>query len=80
MKDDSLFAGFGAGALAALIVTPMDVVKTRLQTLNDPSIKMSTIYREIYREEGIRAFFLKEVCRDVLLLHHFLELVLKFTS
>ena len=57
MKDDSLFAGFGAGALAALIVTPMDVVKTRLQTLNDPSIKMSTIYREIYREEGIRAFF-----------------------
>jgi hypothetical protein len=56
-KDDSLLAGFGAGALAALFVTPMDVVKTRLQTLNDPQIKMSTIYREIYREEGLKAFF-----------------------
>jgi hypothetical protein len=56
-KDDSLLAGFGAGALAALLVTPMDVVKTRLQTLNDPSIKMTAIYREIYRKEGLKAFF-----------------------
>ena len=61
----SLGAGIGAGALAALAVTPMDVVKTRLQTANDPTLSMLQVYKDILRKEGVRAFFKGSIQRCI---------------
>lgn len=55
--DGSLGAGMGAGAIASLLATPMDVVKTRLQTANDPKLKILHVYRNILKKEGPMAFF-----------------------
>ncbi|XP_039259321.2 mitochondrial glutamate carrier 1-like [Styela clava] len=58
----SLFAGMIAGATAAVSVNPIDVVKTRIQTLapstNNREYKgVKDCARRIYKEEGLKAFF-----------------------
>lgn len=58
----SLLAGMVAGATAACAVNPLDVVKTRIQTLtksaSDEDYKgITDAVRRIHRDEGIRAFF-----------------------
>lgn len=55
-------AGILAGTFAAFLVTPMDVVKTRLQIIheskNSPSYNgIADCYKQIWRTEGPRAFY-----------------------
>lgn len=59
---DLLTAGTVAGIPAALLTTPFDVIKTRLQTLPRPG---EIVYRDmrecaftIYKQEGVGGFFL----------------------
>lgn len=51
-----LGAGLIAGAIAGAAVTPMDVIKTRLQASNEFNSIRQTFYH-IYKHEGPRAFF-----------------------
>lgn len=51
-----LLAGFTAGATAAVVSTPFDVIKTRMQ-LSESSKSASTVVREVIRENGVRGFF-----------------------
>lgn len=58
----SMLAGMIAGATAAVSVNPLDVIKTRLQTLtpstNNKKYKgVQDCARRIYREEGVKSFF-----------------------
>lgn len=67
----NLLAGSTAGALAAAVTTPMDVLKTRLQTLEGqpvhscctagkpagPPPRGLELLRDIYRAEGLRGLF-----------------------
>lgn len=66
----NLVAGSTAGALAAAVTTPMDVLKTRLQTLDSqPAHSCCTagkpasppgsveLLRQIHRTEGLRGLF-----------------------
>jgi len=64
----TFLSGIVAGAFAAWIVTPCDVVKTRLQLL--ARAKGETAYtgipdafRRIFKEEGLTAFFKGAACR-----------------
>ncbi|ESN93603.1 hypothetical protein HELRODRAFT_193984 [Helobdella robusta] len=64
----SFAAGLAAGSLACFMVTPLDVVKTRLQTIN--KAEGEKVHRGIvdclirtYREEGWRALFKGGACR-----------------
>lgn len=64
----SFLAGCTAGSVAAVFVNPIDVVKTRLQTLKraDGEKHYSGVIdatKQIYREEGIKAFFKGAMCR-----------------
>lgn len=53
-----LFAGGMAGAIAQTAIYPMDLVKTRLQTLEGKNIpKLRTLSRDIWVQEGPRAFY-----------------------
>jgi len=54
-----LFAGAGAGSVAAALTTPFDVTKTRLQTQGDIETKyrgMINALVTIWKEEGRRGF------------------------
>ena len=67
----NLLAGSTAGALAAAVTTPMDVLKTRLQTLEGQPVHSCCaagkpagpppggleLLRDIYRTEGLRGLF-----------------------
>ncbi|CAG0903281.1 unnamed protein product [Cyprideis torosa] len=58
----SFIAGMVAGSVASLAVTPLDVIKTRLQTIRkapgDPTYTgMVDAFTRILREEELRAFF-----------------------
>lgn len=64
----SFCAGLTAGALACFCVTPLDVMKTRIQTMHSfPAVaKYNTIgdaFLRIVSEEGPRALFKGAVCR-----------------
>ncbi|KAI8903140.1 mitochondrial carrier domain-containing protein [Gorgonomyces haynaldii] len=50
-------SGILSGALAAACVTPMDVVKSRLQLKDSPYKNMSDCYRKIIQQEGPKALF-----------------------
>jgi len=52
----NLFAGACAGAVAATVVTPADVVKTRLQ-LTEGKATIPAVSRELLAKEGPGAFF-----------------------
>mmetsp|Transcript_18114 Transcript_18114/g.32268 ORF Transcript_18114/g.32268 Transcript_18114/m.32268 type:complete len:375 (-) Transcript_18114:229-1353(-) len=53
----NMLAGAGAGGLAALLTTPMDVVKTRIQMVDgSPPGFWSTLSR-VVREEGVAGLF-----------------------
>lgn len=56
---NSFLSGTIAGAPAAFLCTPADVVKTRMQTLrnNNTDVKMFEIIKNIYYKEGLNAFF-----------------------
>ena len=58
----NLLAGAVAGAIAAILVTPADVCKTRLQAarIEDPTKKHVTtlqVGREVVQEGGVLALF-----------------------
>lgn len=59
-----LLTGAAAGGLAGVLTTPLDVVKTRMQTQNEtsggPMLKTNSIagsLRAIYQSQGIRGLF-----------------------
>lgn len=58
-SKNSVFQSFAAGAASGTVSTvllqPLDMVKTRLQT--SPSIPLRTHFRTIYRREGLLAFW-----------------------
>ena len=57
---EELLAGGAAGACAGLVSTPLDVVKTRIQTQRrGAGIRARTavdVMRDIWRQEGMRGF------------------------
>lgn len=72
-SDESVFwasflAGCAAGSFSAVAVNPIDVVKTRLQTLKRAEGEqhysgIRDAFLRIYRDEGIKAFFKGAMCR-----------------
>lgn len=64
----SFLSGFTASTAAAFLVTPMDVVKTRLQTLSHlrgetEFTGIADCFRRTFYEEGMKAFFKGAGCR-----------------
>lgn len=72
-SDESVFwasflAGCAAGSISAVAVNPIDVVKTRLQTLKRAEGEqhysgIRDAFVRILRDEGIKAFFKGAMCR-----------------
>ena len=72
-SDESVFwasflAGCAAGSISAVAVNPIDVVKTRLQTLKRAEgeqhyLSIRDAFVRIFRDEGISAFFKGAICR-----------------
>jgi solute carrier family 25 S-adenosylmethionine transporter 26 len=56
MAWESALAGSLAGAFAAGVTTPLDVLKTRMM-LSREKISMGTLFTQIMRDSGPRAFF-----------------------
>ncbi|XP_058502543.1 mitochondrial glutamate carrier 1 [Solea solea] len=68
----SFMAGCGAGSVAAVAVTPLDVIKTRLQTLQkgegeDTYRGIVDCTRRIMRREGPAAFLKGATCRALVI-------------
>ncbi|KAJ1364240.1 hypothetical protein KIN20_024288 [Parelaphostrongylus tenuis] len=64
----SFFAGLTSGALSSLAVTPLDVIKTRIQTINKGANEVNyknilDAFTRILEMEGPRAFFKGAACR-----------------
>merc|ERR1711879_70271 len=49
-------SGFVAGTVIKMMIHPLDVVKKRMQ-INDDKIMMRTVVKDIYFNEGLRAFY-----------------------
>ena len=49
-------AGYGAAAVTAAVTTPLDVVKTRMQTVSH-KMGMGTAFSNIMSEGGLRALY-----------------------
>ncbi|KAM7533019.1 hypothetical protein Aperf_G00000119506 [Anoplocephala perfoliata] len=64
----SFLSGFTASTVAAFLVTPMDVVKTRLQTLSHLQGEtqftgIADCFRRTFQQEGVKALFKGAGCR-----------------
>jgi solute carrier family 25 protein 39/40 len=60
----AFISGATSGALAAMITTPIDVIKTRIQAApSDQKYTMSQTAKLMYQQDGIRAFFIGFVPR-----------------
>ncbi|PHH76486.1 hypothetical protein CDD82_3963 [Ophiocordyceps australis] len=53
---ESALFGSLAGAVAAALTTPLDVVKTRVMLSKD-KVSIATVFRRMLRQQGIRPFF-----------------------
>ncbi|GJQ15124.1 hypothetical protein GpartN1_g6915.t1 [Galdieria partita] len=56
-------SGVGAGSLAAVLSTPMDVIKTRLQSAHSPYKGIVDCFIRTLHEDGITKFFSGSVAR-----------------
>ncbi|KAJ8709207.1 hypothetical protein PYW07_009033 [Mythimna separata] len=68
----SFLSGCAGGSFAALVVNPLDVVKTRLQTLNVTSgdrqySSVLDCIKKILKHEGVTAFFKGGACRMIVI-------------
>jgi solute carrier family 25 aspartate/glutamate transporter 12/13 len=65
--DSSFLAGFVAAIPAAYLVTPMDVIKTRMQTNPELFASVTKTIKIIYQKDGFRGFWkggLWRVCKS----------------
>lgn len=79
----SFLAGCVAGSIAAASVNPIDVVKTRLQTLKRAEGEqhyagIRDAFTRIWRDEGIKAFFKGAMCRVMVIAPLFGNVATKF--
>ncbi|XP_050309659.1 mitochondrial glutamate carrier 1-like [Anthonomus grandis grandis] len=68
----SFISGMGAGGTAAFLMTPCDVIKTRIQSLSKAKADKSYAsvwgaFKDILQNEGIRAFFKGGACRLIVI-------------
>jgi solute carrier family 25 aspartate/glutamate transporter 12/13 len=50
-------SGIISGSVAAVVTTPADVVKTRLQAFHSPFNSISECFNSTYRQEGVKGLF-----------------------
>lgn len=68
MLDTTLYAGVAAGssgAVAAVVTTPIDVVKTRIMLAAGERKQALVVAREVLKEEGLRGLWRGGVLRAV---------------